>query len=199
MNRLHRWYCQSRRWKHKLESEILPWSLNGIDLGGEVLEIGPGPGLATEWLRDRCSGLTCLEIDPILAGTLALRMANSRVKVLAGDATTMPFHDGQFSAVVSFTMLHHVASSVLQDRLFAETYRVLKPGGVFAGVDSRWSLKMRLFHLGDTMVTINPAKLHARLEAVNFGAVAVEASIARFRFSALRLRQRISLPRLCSR
>lgn len=191
MNRLHRWYCQSGRWKHALESEILPWCLDGVDLGGQVLEIGPGPGLATEWLRDRCPDLTCLEIDPILAATLAQRMASSGVNVIAGDATTMPFRDRQFSAVVSFTMLHHVASSVLQDRLFAETYRVLKPGGVFAGVDNRWSLKMRLFHVDDTMVTISPAQLHARLEAVNFGAVVVEASAARFRFSALRLRQRV--------
>lgn len=195
MNRLHRWYCQSSRWKNKLENEILPWSLTGIDLGGEVLEIGPGPGLVSEWLRDRCPDLTCLEIDSNLAGTLAQRMANSRVKVIVGDATTMPFRDGQFSAVVSFTMLHHVASPVLQDRLFAETYRVLEPGGVFVGVDSCWSLTMRIFHLGDTMVAISPAKLHARLKAVNFGAVAVEKSAARFRFSALRLRQRVPPPR----
>jgi len=44
MNRLHRWYCQSSQWKQKLENKILPWSLGGVDLGDEVLEMRPGAG-----------------------------------------------------------------------------------------------------------------------------------------------------------
>ena len=64
MNRLHRWYCQSSQWKQKLENKILPWSLGGVDLGDEVLEMGPGPGLTTDWLRHRCKNITCIEVDP---------------------------------------------------------------------------------------------------------------------------------------
>ena len=132
MNRLHRWYCRSNRWKRKLEAEILPWSLEGVRLGDDVLEVGPGPGLTTDWLRHRCTGLTCLELDQELASSLARRTAGNGIRVDRGDGAAMPYPDGSFSTVVLFTVLHHVPSAALQDRLFSETYRVLKPGGTFA-------------------------------------------------------------------
>ncbi len=40
-------------------------------------------------------------------------------------------------------------SAQLQDQLFAEVNRVLSPGGVFAGSDSRVSAMFRLIHLYD--------------------------------------------------
>ncbi|MGH9691295.1 MAG: class I SAM-dependent methyltransferase [Candidatus Acidiferrales bacterium] len=184
MNRLHQWYCRSNPWRRKLEDEILPWSLAGIDLGDEILEIGPGPGLTTDWLRHRYRAITCLEVDPRLARSLGKRTAGTNVTVRLGDATAMPFRDRTFSAVVSFTMLHHVPSNFLQDRLFAEAYRVLKPGGVFAGTDSVRSLRMRVFHFGDTMVLVDPAKLPGRLESANFKDVKIQAGAGRFRFCA---------------
>lgn len=182
MNRLHRWYCRSNLWKQKLEDEVLPWSLSGVDLGDEVLEIGPGPGLTTDWLRPRYRTITCLEVDPGLTLSLSKRTSDTNITVQLGDATAMPFRDQTFSAVVSFTMLHHVPSCLLQDRLFAEVYRVLKPGGVFAGTDSVWSLRMRIFHLADTMVLVDPAKLPARLESANFKEVKIQTGKGRFRF-----------------
>ncbi len=186
MNRLHQWYCRSNPWKQKLEDEILPWSLAGIDLGDEILEIGPGPGLTTDWLRHRYRAITCLEVDPRLARSLVERTVGTNVTVQLGDATAMPFRDRTFSAVVSFTMLHHVPSNFLQDRLFAEAYRVLKPGGVFAGTDSVRSLRMWVFHFGDTMVLVDPAKLSGRLESANFKDVKIQAGVGRFRFCAQR-------------
>jgi len=186
MNRLHQWYCRSDQWKQKLENEILPWSLRGVDLGNDVLEVGPGPGLTTDWLKHRYKSLNCIEVDQELAGLLGLRTANSNVRVQCADATKMPYRDGTFSGAVSFTMLHHVASPALQDRLFAEVYRVLRPGGAFAGIDSMRSVLMRIFHIRDTMVLVDPATLPARLEAVGFRDVKVELGAARFRFCARR-------------
>lgn len=184
MNRLHRWYCQSGHWKRTLDSEILPWSVDGVDLRGEILELGPGPGLTTEWLRRRCDHMTCLEVDPNLARSLRSQMANTNVSVMVGDAAAIPFSDGTFSAVVSLTMLHHVASPILQNRVFAEAYRVLRPGGIFVGADSGESLRMRLFHLFDTMVIVDPERLPSRLEACGFIEVSVKRSGGRFRFFA---------------
>lgn len=194
MNRLHKWYCRSDSWKKRLESEILPWSLNGLELGDDVLEIGPGPGLTTDWLRHRYRRLTCLEVDPCLAFSLKERTAKTNTTVHLGDATAMPFPDKAFSGVVSFTMLHHVPSVVLQNRLFAEVYRVLKPGGVFVGVDSGWSLRMQIFHLGDTMVLVDPAELPMRLESTKFKCVKIELGVGRFRFCAWRPLSAIWLP-----
>jgi len=186
MNRLHHWYCRSERWKRRLEQEILPWSLDGVDLGGEVLELGPGPGLTTDWLRYNCRHVTCLELDANLARSLSRRVRSENVIVQLGDATAMPFRDGAFSAVLSFTMLHHLPSSDLQNRLFAEARRVLKPGGVFAGSDSIWSARMWIYHLADTMVTLDPQQMPERLRAAGFEDVAVETSRGRFRFRAKR-------------
>jgi SAM-dependent methyltransferase len=186
MNRLHRWYCRSGRWKQKLEAEILPWSLKGVELGDDVLEIGPGPGLTTDWLQHRCTRLTCLEVDRGLAGGLERRTAASRICVQCGDATAMPYPDCSFSNVVSFSVLHHVPSAALQNRLFAEAYRVLRPGGTFAGVDSTPSLLMRIFHIGDTMVLVDPAGLPVRLESVGFRETQTEIGTGRFRFFARR-------------
>jgi SAM-dependent methyltransferase len=186
MNRLHRWYCRSSFWKQRVEQDILPWSLSGVDLGNEVLEVGPGPGLTTDLLRHQCENIACLEIDPVLAGSLRHRMANTNVSVQCGDATAMPFPDQAFSGVVSFTMLHHTPSPALQDRLFAEAYRVLRPGGAFAGTDSMKSILMRIFHICDTMVLVDPGTMPTRLEAVGFKGVEIAIRGGRFRFLARR-------------
>jgi ubiquinone/menaquinone biosynthesis C-methylase UbiE len=189
MNRLHRWYCQSSQWKQKLENKILPWSLGGVDLGDEVLEVGPGPGLTTDWLRHRCKNITCIEVDPQLANSLNHRVASTNVSVQCGDATAMPYGDRTFSGAVAFTMLHHVPSQELQDRVFAEVYRVLRPGGIFAGTDSTHSFLMRIFHIWDTLVLVDPNTLPARLEAAGFEEIKIEEGDGRFRFSARRLSQ----------
>ena len=51
MNRCHRFLCRSGIWKRTLERDIFPWVLERAQLGDEVLEIGPGPGLTTDLLR----------------------------------------------------------------------------------------------------------------------------------------------------
>jgi len=167
-----------------LEREVMPWVLDGVDLGPNALEVGPGPGLTTDLLRSRVARLTALEIDNALAVSLAARLRGSNVTALRGDATAMPFKDGSFSGAASFTMLHHVPSPALQDRLFKEVRRVLRPGGTFAGVDSLQSLRMRLFHIHDTLVPVDPQRLGSRLEAAGFGSVAVEIKGHAFRFRA---------------
>ena len=186
MNRLHHWYCRSKGWKQRLEHEIFPWTLEGVDLDGDVLELGPGPGLTTDWLRYQCPHLTCLELDSALAQSLQERLRNENVTVELGDATAMPFRDKTFSAVLSFTMLHHVPSSGLQDRVFAEAFRVLRPGGIFVGSDSSWSVRMWLYHLADTLVAIDPKRLPERLRTAGFKDVDIEALGGRFRFRAKR-------------
>lgn len=186
MNRFHRWFCRTSYWKKALTDGIIPWALKHAELGENVLEVGPGPGMTTDILRARLPHLTSIEIDSRLAGALKQRMQGTNVKVIEGDATAMPFADGSFSGAVSFTMLHHVPSPVLQDRLIAEVYRVLKPGGVFAGSDSRWSVGFHLIHLWDTMVIVDPEMFAARLTAVGFTDISVESAKRAFRFYARR-------------
>lgn len=186
MNQFHKWYCRSGHWKRKIQDEILPWTLRDLDLGDSVLEIGPGSGATTDWLRDRINKIECLEVDSVLALSLEHRFLDTNVSVQRGDATAMPYRDGSFSAVVSFTMLHHVPSIPLQNQIFTEAHRVLRPGGVFAGVDSLPSTMMRIIHLCDTMVLVDPATLNHRLESAGFTSIRIEPGTWRFRFSAKR-------------
>jgi ubiquinone/menaquinone biosynthesis C-methylase UbiE len=186
MNGVHRWMCRSAYWRKVLEQKVMPWVLSGVQLGEEVLEVGPGPGLTTDLLRPRIARMTALEIDPALADSLAARLGDSNVTVIRGDATAMPFEDARFSGAVSFTMLHHVPSPDLQNRLLREVRRVLRPGGMFAGVDSRQSLGMRLLHIHDTLVPVNPDTFGARLEAARFQDVFIETNDQAFRFHARR-------------
>ena len=186
MNRLHRWYCRSAHWRDELERRVMPWAMSGVELGQEVLEVGPGPGLTTDLLGPRLARLTALEIDAALASSLAARLAGSNVTVIRGDAAAMPFPDARFSGAISFTMLHHVPTRDVQDKLLGEVRRVLKPGGMFAGMDSRQSLVMRLAHIRDTLVAINPDTFPARLEAAGFCDVFIETNAREFRFHARR-------------
>jgi SAM-dependent methyltransferase len=185
MNRLHRWYCRSDAWAARVRDE-LPRVLDGVELGEEVLEVGPGPGLTTDLLRTRVPRVTAIEIDPLLAEALRQRTLGQGVEVVTGDATAMPFQAARFSAVVSFTMLHHIPSPEQQDRLLAEVRRVLRPGGVFTGSDSTASVLFRLAHLGDTMVLINPDRFASRLQAAGFTDAQVRHGSHAFSFRAIR-------------
>ncbi len=185
MNRLHRWLCRSDHWRSTV-AQRLPWAIGGTDLGSNVLEIGPGPGLTTDLLRTSVPRLTALEIDPTLAGSLNSRLKGSNVQVIEADATEMPFKDAEFSGAVSFTMLHHVPSRELQNKLLAEVFRVLRPSGFFVGSDSLQNWFMRIIHIGDTLVPINPDTFGARLQNAGFEVLDVQKDSQAFRFRAQR-------------
>jgi SAM-dependent methyltransferase len=186
MNWFQRQVCRSERWRRRVERELLPWALSGVELGEHVLELGPGPGLTTDALRGQAPQLTAIETDASLAEALARRLAGTEVHVVHGDATALPFADGSFSSVLSFTMLHHVSSPALQDRLLAEARRVLRPGGVFAGFDGIASWLFRLIHIRDTYVPVDPNTFGRRLQAAGFEDIAVEQGRGRFRFRGRR-------------
>ncbi|WP_223769650.1 class I SAM-dependent methyltransferase [Streptomyces huiliensis] len=183
MNRYHRFYCRSRRWARTVEEQLLPWALNGVLLGSDTLEIGPGYGATTVGLLRRVDRLTLAEVDPAAVERLRRRFGG-RAEVVHADGAELPLPDGRFDAVTCFTMLHHVPSPERQDRLFAEARRVLRPGGVFAGCDALDGGAFRFVHRGDTCVPVPPDTLAARLRAAGFDEAQVSAGKGRFRFRA---------------
>jgi 16S rRNA A1518/A1519 N6-dimethyltransferase RsmA/KsgA/DIM1 with predicted DNA glycosylase/AP lyase activity len=104
MNRVHRWYCRSSVWKRRVDNELLPLALAGATLDQPALEIGPGPGVTTDYLSAKIRSLTALERDPLLAKKLRERFSSTNVRVIEGDATAMPFESGSFRTVFCFTM-----------------------------------------------------------------------------------------------
>jgi SAM-dependent methyltransferase len=202
MNRLENWFCASSLWRNVTRERLLPWLLSGVELGDHVLEIGAGPGAATEELRRRAARVTSLEYSHDFAASLA-RRDNSRdsrhdptgskssdapvnAAVLQGDASTLPFPEKTFSAAIAVLVLHHLRSPESQEHAFAEIFRVLRPGGVFLAVDIPDGWFHRMMHIGSTFVPVSPATAPARLEAAGFPSVDIVFRHGAFRLRALR-------------
>ncbi len=184
MNEKHLELCSSAEWAEAVQQWIIPWVIDGVELGDDVLELGPGPGRTTEVLVDLVPRLTAVEVDAGLASALSARI--SGCVVVHGDATDLELPDDRFSSALSFTMLHHVPSAAAQDELFAEVARVLRPGGIFAGTDSLDSEEFRELHVGDVCVPVQPETLVDRLAGAGFDQIAVDTNDYGVRFRASR-------------
>jgi ubiquinone/menaquinone biosynthesis C-methylase UbiE len=159
MNDNHAALCASAEWADELRTYVLAPLLDGVDLGANMIEVGPGPGASTEWLRHRVGRLVAVDADTQAVAALAERYAGTNVEAIATDATDLPFPDGTFDAAATFTMLHHVPTVVGQQRLLEELVRVLRPGGLLVGADSLASDELREFHCGDTYNPVEPGRL----------------------------------------
>jgi SAM-dependent methyltransferase len=166
--------------------QLLPWILQGSDLGDHVLELGAGLGATTDELGRRAKRLTSLEYDHSFAAKLGARSNGSNGVVIQGDAAALPFADQTFSSAIAILMLHHLRSNELQDRAFAEIRRVLRPGGVFLAFEIRdWWLH-RVGHIKSTFVPVAPGSAKARLTEAEFSEVTVDFRRGGFRIRAIR-------------
>jgi SAM-dependent methyltransferase len=186
MNEGHMTYLVSDEWREVVERELVPWCLEQAELGDHLLEIGPGPGLTTDALRRAVPHVTAVEVDPSLAAALAARLSGTNVRVVHADATDTGLPAAMFSSAACFTMLHHVPTSEQQDQLFGEVCRVLRDGGVFIGIDSLDSERIRRGHVDDVFNPVDPDTLGDRLRAAGFAEVAIERREDRVRFRATR-------------
>jgi protein-L-isoaspartate O-methyltransferase len=128
MNQAHLEALASEEWRETLRDRALPFALGELsaaDLGDDVLEIGPGPGLTTELL-----------------------------------APQVP----------------HLTSAELQDALFADVLRVLRPGGVLVASDSVASEDLERFHEDDTYNPIDPSTLVERLRRIGWVDIDVDVN-----------------------
>lgn len=98
----------------------------------DVLELAAGTGILTRHLRDRLGDETRLVATDISEGMLEIAKKkpgfNRPVEWRATDATTLPFPDNSFDAVVSQFGVMFFPD---KDRAISEVYRVLRPGGRF--------------------------------------------------------------------
>ena len=182
MNKAHE-ACGSDEWRQAIREVILPWALGETDLGDNVLEVGPGYGATTDVLSQSAPRLTSVEIDDELAAMLTDRFADlPSVQIVHGDATSLAYADDSFTGAACFTMLHHVPTAELQDKLLAEVARVLRPGAVLVAGDNLGNDEMEAGHVGDTYNPVDPAGLADRLSAAGF--VDVEVTTNPFAWAA---------------
>jgi ubiquinone/menaquinone biosynthesis C-methylase UbiE len=158
---------------------------------GRMLDIGTGPGHIPLLVCARLEGCSVVGVD--LAASMLVhaerhRAASphrDRVEYRLADGKRLPFADGEFDAVFSNTILHHIADP---RPFLGEARRVLRSGGVLLVRDLRRpdspAAADRLvdLHAGDASLRqqeLFRASLHAALTPDELRAVADEAGLAR--------------------
>jgi ubiquinone/menaquinone biosynthesis C-methylase UbiE len=186
MNRFENWFCASSIWRSITRKHLLPWMLSETELGEHVLEIGAGPGAATEELKRRAGRVTSIEYSHAFAAGLALRSPSTNGAVLQGDASALPFPEKTFSAAIAVLVLHHLKSQELQERAFAEIFRVLRPEGIFLAVEIQDGWLNHIAHVRSTFVPVVPSSVSERLTSVGFSSVSIAYKGSAYRLRALR-------------
>lgn len=140
---------------------------NGVDnmiasgiAGGDLLEIGPGPGYVGLEVAKKLpvKTLTGCEISPAM-----IRMAKENAKdyeinarYVQGNCMEMPFEDESFDCVITNGSLHEWESPV---RVFNEIERVLRPGGRYCITDLRRNISP--LKKAMSLLTTNPKEMRA--------------------------------------
>ena len=113
--------------------------VEGVDFSGRtVLDIGCGSGGVTLFLAREypLSVITGFDVEQPVVDAANRRAAREglegRVRFLRGDPGPLPFADSSFDIVFSKDALIHVGD---KEALFAEIFRLLKPGGLFCASD----------------------------------------------------------------
>jgi ubiquinone/menaquinone biosynthesis C-methylase UbiE len=186
MNAYETWFCGSWVWRWITRRQLLPWILEDSELGEHVLELGAGPGAATEELRLRAARVTSLEYDHGFAARLGARVRGTNTSVIQGDAAILPFPEKTFTSAIAILTLHHLRSSELQDQAFREIFRVLRPGGVFLAFEIQDGWMNRVGHIRSTFVPLVPASAIARLTAAGFSHASADLRRGGLRIRGLR-------------
>jgi len=194
MNRLEHLLCASSAWRYLTQRQLLPWVVSGARLGGHVLELGAGYGAATSRLRTAVPRVTSLEYDANSVRELNAHHQDGPGAALRGDAARLPFAGETFSSAIAILVLHHLKSRQLQNEMFAEVFRVLRPGGVFLAFEINDSWIHRLGHIKSTFTPVSPGSAFARLTQAGFSHIAADLRRGGFRLSATRAKEERIVP-----
>lgn len=95
-----------------------------------VADIGGGPGVHAEWLREQ--GYDVVLLDPVQRHIDQSRAAGISAEL--GDARRLPWPNESFDAVLMAGPLYHLPDASDRRQALREALRVLRPGGIVAAV-----------------------------------------------------------------
>ena len=157
------------------ESHALSLSALPADFSGRLLEVPVGTGvLSMPVFRNmKNADITCLDYSEQMmesARKRAEEMHIPNIHFVQGDVGKLPFEDESFDAVLSLNGFHAFPD---KEAAWMETYRVLKPGGIFTGcfyaegLTKRTDLLIRTFYVRSGFFTPpfeTPESLERRLK-----------------------------------
>lgn len=105
------------------------------NFNGKLLEVPVGTGILTMPMYKELpnADITCLDYSEGMMNRARERAEEANIKNISfvqGDVGKLPFEDESFDIVLSMNGLHVFPD---KDAAFAETFRVLKKGGIFCG------------------------------------------------------------------
>ncbi|WP_437565782.1 class I SAM-dependent methyltransferase [Sorangium sp. So ce542] len=100
----------------------------GLALAGrDVIEIGCGTGLNTQWLAERAGSVLALDFSEGMLRQARARVGSPRVRFAQHDIRSpWPAALGSSDVVIAMLVLEHIEHV---DAIFAEAARALRPGG----------------------------------------------------------------------
>lgn len=105
--------------------------LENLDLSGKekILEIGCGRGFYLKTLINLWPNLmiTGLDLNEKYLNIARQFVNNQKVKLIQGDAISLPFANQSFGRIIATEILEHIPDD---QKAISEMYRVLKPGGI---------------------------------------------------------------------
>ena len=118
-------------------TRYLEFAMAGIpeDFSGKILEVPVGTGVLTMPVYKIIPNaeVTCLDYSAdmmAVARRRAEKMGLINVQFRQGDVGALPFEDGSFDIILSMNGFHAFPD---KEAAYKETFRVLKPGGIFCG------------------------------------------------------------------
>jgi len=109
-----------------------PWKLGRLEPGEHVLDLGSGAGtdsLVAAQMVGENGRVTGIDMTPEMLAksqAAASEMGVENVEFVESEAERLPFPDATFDAVISNGVIDLIPD---KDAVFAELFRVLRPGG----------------------------------------------------------------------
>lgn len=154
---------------------------------GAVLEAGCGAGrvLLHYYRRDR----KIVGMDFISLALKKIRTVESRVPLVAGDVTKLPFSDRSFSVVLAFGLYHNLESGL--DLALRETRRIMESGGILCASFRADNIQNRVLDLVEARKLRGGEKVFHK---ANYAAKELKGYMAGTKFSILNIRYVENMP-----
>jgi SAM-dependent methyltransferase len=151
------------------DSVIKHLPASALGQGGKILDVGCGDGGGIAFLNSlgwRASGV---EVDP----RAVLAAQAKGLDVVAGDIASAGFADESFDAVTSSHVIEHLHDP---RAFFAESFRILKPGGTLVATTPNASSELLARH-GLSWRGLEPPRHIILYNAENLAKLATEAGL----------------------